>query len=589
MSRNLLRVSITLGCWLILSGGIALVRAEPDSTSGPTLPILSGAFTMNIGASPSPTVPAQAGNLIQEGGFEQQAANWEGCGNLGLVDTESAGSNAVYAGRYAVFMGAGADGSGCPTLPDNTTPRQILTQQLSIPTSAEAVTVSFWFRGAAGTSVDVFLARGFYVFDPDLGGVKLGTFSTEQPPGWQLYRTVLTGEDLDRVRGQTLRFSIVIQQNTAVGPEAVLLIDEVQVLAGDGRTAASPLPPALRGDGSRPLAAIRTEAGNYWLYRMDTDGGNRQLIYRGLLNNVRYLAWSPDGRRLAVADYNTWPWPTPDPDPQNNLSAAAVTVLNADGSGARQLYQTQSRKGSRCPFVPDPPGSREDPSQIVRVSELDWMPGNDQVAFTQVGFNAFCDGNIRGGLGDVRVLPQQPGQAAPLLASFATRPSVNRNGEVLFDGFDLARDNRAAGVWLLDTRSQPAQETRLLTDAADQQPAWAPDGRRFAVVRVTTVPSADARNRISAIMLYDRQDLTNPRMLLLADHGRSIGRVRWSPDGAYLIYTLGRFDGGSDIWWLEVSSGATGPITSDGAWVEAAWRPAAGGGSQVFLPLLVRN
>lgn len=592
MSRNLLRLSITLGCWLILSGGIALVTAAPASMMKPALPVLTGAFTMNAGASTPPAAPAQAGNLIQEGGFEQQGANWEGCGNPGLVDAESAGSNAVYAGRYAVFMGTGADGSGCPTLPDTTTPRQILTQQLSIPASAPAVTVSFWFRGAAGTSVDVFLARGFYMFDPNLGGVRLGSFSTEQPPGWQLYRTVLTGEALDRVRDQTLRFSIVIQQNTAVGPEAVLLVDEVQVLASDGRTAASPLPPPLRGDGSRPLAAIRAEAGgNRWLYRMDTDGGNQQLIYRGLLNNVRYPAWSPDGRRLAVADYNTWPWPTPDPDPQNNLSAAAVTVLNADGSGARQVYQTQSRKGSRCPFIPDPsdPASREQPSQIWQVSQLDWMPGNDQVAFGNPGFNAFCDGNIRGGLSDIRLLPQQPGQVAPLLASFATRPGVNRNGEVLFDSFDLARDNRAAGVWLRDTRSQPAQETRLVADAADREPAWAPDGRRFAVVRVTTVPSADARDRTFAIMLYDRQDLANPRMLLLADHGRSIGRVRWSPDGAYLVYTLDRFDGRSDIWWLEVSSGATGPVTSDGAWVEAAWRPAAGGGPQVFLPLLVRN
>lgn len=120
MSRNLLRVSITLGCWLILSGGIALVRAEPDSTSGPTLPILSGAFTMNIGASPSPAVPAQAGNLIQEGGFEQQAANWEGCGNLGLVDAESAGSNAVYAGGATPSLWAPAPTAAvarpCPTI-----------------------------------------------------------------------------------------------------------------------------------------------------------------------------------------------------------------------------------------------------------------------------------------------------------------------------------------------------------------------------------------------------------------------------------------------------------------------------------------
>lgn len=73
-------------------------------------------------------------------------------------------------------------------------------------------------------------------------------------------------------------------------------------MAADQSTRASPLPPALRGDGSRPLAVIRREGDSRFLYRMDTDGGNRTLLYRGLLNNVRNPVWSPDGQRIAVVD-----------------------------------------------------------------------------------------------------------------------------------------------------------------------------------------------------------------------------------------------------------------------------------------------
>jgi Tol biopolymer transport system component len=108
----------------------------------------------------------------------------------------------------------------------------------------------------------------------------------------------------------------------------------------------------------------------------------------------------------------------------------------------------------------------------------------------------------------------------------------------------------------------------------------------FAVVRLTTSPSADVSERTFAIMLYDRQILNNPRMLLFADHGRSVSSLSWSPDGAYLVYTLERFDGRSDIWWLDVSSGATGPITTDGQALEAAWRPVSQ--SRVHLPLVIR-
>jgi hypothetical protein len=552
----------------------------------------SAVFASSFNLSPVRTTshnhtPAQttSSNLLQDGGFEQQGAAWEVCGNVGLVDAQSEGAEFVYAGRYAVVMGRNADGSGCPQIPDLTVPKQILSQSLSIPADARAVTVSFWFRGFAGTRVDIFLARSFYQFDPDLGGVKLGTFLTDQPPGWQLYRTVLTDTQLDRVRGQTLRFSIVIQSDTPVGQNAALLIDEVQVVAADLRTAPAPLPPALRGDGSRPLAVVRAEGSNRWLYRMDTDGSNLQLIYRGLLNNVRYPVWSPNGQQIAVADNNTWPWPVPDPDPQNNVSATAITVLNADGSGSRQVYQTQSRKGSRCPFVALP-GQSETPSIIVLVERLTWMPDGQRLAFTNVGFLAFCDGRISGGRADVYLSPIPPALTPTEVTSFAASPSINRNRQLLFQG--SVGNNRTRGIWEADLQTQPPRETLLIGHHAEGEPVWAPDGRRFVVRRVTSSPSDYSSERPKAIVLYDRQNLSNPRMLLFADHGQSISKMRWSPDGRYLIYTLARFDGGSDIWWLDVASGATGPITTDGRALEADWRP----GStlqRVFVPLVTRN
>ncbi|WP_051871096.1 TolB family protein [Chloroflexus sp. MS-G] len=550
----------------------------------------SAVFASSFNLSPVRTTshnhtPAQttSSNLLQDGGFEQQGVAWEACGNVGLVDAQSEGAEFVYAGRYAVVMGRNADGSGCPQLPDLTVPKQILSQSLSIPADARAVTVSFWFRGFAGTGVDIFLARGFYQFDPDLGGVKLGSFSTDQPPGWQLYRTVLTDDRLDLVRGQTLRFSIVIQ-DVLVERDAALLIDEVQVVAADLRTAPAPLPPALRGDGSRPLAVIRAEGSNRWLYRMDTDGSNLQLIYRGLLSNVRYPVWSPNGQQIAVADNNIWPWPVPDPDPQNNLVATAITVLNADGSGSRQVYQTQSRKGSRCPFVALP-GQSETPSIIVRVDRLTWMPDGQRLAFTNFEFLAFCDGRISGGLADVYLSPIPPALTPTEVTSFAASPSINRNRQLLFESFGK---NRTTGIWEADLQTQPPRETLLIGHRAESQPVWAPDGRRFVVKRDTSSPSEDRSERTDAIVLYDRQNLSNPRMLLFADHGRSISNMRWSPDGRYLIYTLNRFDGGSDIWWLDVASGATGPITTDGRALEADWRPGATL-QRVFVPLVTRN
>jgi Tol biopolymer transport system component len=215
------------------------------------------------------------------------------------------------------------------------------------------------------------------------------------------------------------------------------------------------------------------------------------------------------------------------------------------------------------------------------------LPDNNRIALTQIGFGAFCDGRLaQGGTADILSLTP-PSPVASQLAQYAARPSINRNGQVLFDGFDLSssRSNRADGIWELAPGAQQP-ENRLLANSADRQPVWAPDGRRFAVVRLTTSPSADVSERTFAIMLYERQNLNNPRMILFADHGRSVSSLSWSPDGAYLVYTLERFDGRSDIWWLDVSTGATGPITTDGQARDVAWRPVSV--SRVFLPLVVR-
>jgi dipeptidyl aminopeptidase/acylaminoacyl peptidase len=169
------------------------------------------------------------------------------------------------------------------------------------------------------------------------------------------------------------------------------------------------------------------------------------------------------------------------------------------------------------------------------------------------------------------------------VASFAANPSINRNRQLLFESFG---NDRTTGIWEADLPS--SRENLLIAHRAESQPVWAPDGRRFVVKRDTSSPSEDRSERTNAIVLYDRQNLSNPRMLLFADHGRSIDHVRWSPDGMYLVYTLHRLDGGTDIWWLDVTSGATGPITTDGRALEADWRP----GStlqRVFVPLVTRN
>src|SRR5262249_58816536 len=79
----------------------------------------------------------------------------------------------------------------------------------------------------------------------------------------------------------------------------------------------------------------------------------------------------------------------------------------------------------------------------------------------------------------------------------------------------------------------------LLIDG-DRLPTWAPDGRHFVTARQMGGSRFDANGlavRNEAVMLHDREDLQNPRVLLIADHGGVNGgprRLPLSPDSRHL-------------------------------------------------------
>lgn len=91
MNRLILYLLPVLVCGLTpaVFGRSPSVFAE---SSTPSLP--------NTTVHSSVSAQTMSSNLLQDGGFEQQGAAWEACGNVGLIDAQSEGAEFVYAGRY---------------------------------------------------------------------------------------------------------------------------------------------------------------------------------------------------------------------------------------------------------------------------------------------------------------------------------------------------------------------------------------------------------------------------------------------------------------------------------------------------------
>ena len=538
-------------------------------------------------------------NLIVNADFERELPPWQLCGGAQRVDAQATGASAAHGGRYAIQFNTPTTGTGCPEPPEGYaylgTAPQAVWQMITIPADASAVTVSFWYwvSGQPHSDLDVYLASNMYQFTNSLEGAVLERVSPYALPGWQLYRRVLKPDEVQQARGKTLLLAFRLDDPLEEDATQVVRIDDVRVAVADERTAAVSLPAALRADGTQPLAVLREKPDDEYtqsLYRMDTDGQNAHLIYRGQLEHVKDVAWSNTGQQIALVDGNISP--AGETDVNTSVSATALVVINADGSQPRTVYQTGGIPGSPCPFT-STPGTGETPDFIQELTGLSWSPDDRTIAGSIFAYNRYCSGQLGGGLARIELFDPATGANTKILDD-ATEPNWSRTNRLLFSAYDLAKGNRAGSVWDSDRSPQPPTDQQLLAANGfddDQYPVWSPDGRSFVTVRPTMSYRFDAEghdSRNQAMMLFDRQDVAHPRMILLADHG-SVAYPVWSPDGTYIAYSL---QNGlkSDIWWLDVATGATGPITSDGLSTKASWRRVAGTApqQQLFLPVVRR-
>lgn len=94
--------------------------------------------------------------------------------------------------------------------------------------------------------------------------------------------------------------------------------------------------------------------------------------------------------------------------------------------------------------------------------------------------------------------------------------------------------------------------------------AVSPDGGSvvFADAISTEVLSGDEVLWTQSLYRYDVAT-GRTRMIRALDFGLYAYGFAWTPDSAYLVYTVLTLDGGAQAWWLNVETGATGPITTD--------------------------
>jgi hypothetical protein len=530
---------------------------------------------------------ALAQELVQNGGFEDGAAPWTGCGGVTIVDRDDAATTAamVRNGRFAGRISGPADDS-CPSLPYA---QLMIVQPVTIPADTADLTLTFWFSrlgqeiapdGNSVADLSVSLTT-----DAFIGMALFDAVSHNAVRGWMPFRGHLRADDLAAFRGQTayVRFAVQYTGDTDVA----YFIDDVSLIAADVHTESAPLPAALAGDGARPLVLLQRNAANpdgLTVVRLDSDGTKAQAVDTGLYHMPRLPRWSPDGAAIAVVDDDLFPHDDSVPPPLK-ARISRVSVVRPDGTGRREVFATQGLPGSgslSCPTTQC--DTRPALDQVIK--GVEWSPDGRAFAITVCARNRYPWGESTDDACRVDVADAATGALIGAELDGWFGPDWSATG-ILFNGPARYPDYESRGVWAADLSVTPPTQNLILpapTDllvGGDRLPTWAPDGRHFVTAREIGGWRYDGGGsvvRSEAVMLHDRTDLQNPRVLLIADHGGISGAIdefTWSPDGEYVLYTIHESADAANVWWLEVASGTTGRITTDGASVSVDWRQRA--------------
>ena len=574
----------------------AQVRRKRPTTVSDVLFAVPG-LLLCLSLCPSPLAPreALAQELLQNGGFEDGTLPWNGCGGVSVVDSQDAGTTAtmVRTGRYAARIGGLGDGSCGGGLAS----QFVIAQPVAIPPDATDLTLSFWFSrlgpdlapdGNSVADLSVSLST-----DPSFGMALFDVVSHNVLRGWMPFRGHLRSDDLAALRGQNayLRFAVQYTGDSGV----TYFLDDVSLVTGDVHTQAEPLPAALAGDGSRPLVLLQRNPANpdgLTVVRLDSDGTKPLPIDTGLYHEPRIPRWSPDGSAIAVVDDDV----SPHDDSVPAILKARITrlsVVRPDGTGRREVFATQGLEGtSGSPPFCRPPQCVDTPrpalDQIIK--GVEWSPDGRTLAVTICARNRYFWGESDDDSCRVGIVDATTGAVIRDDLDGWFGPDWSPTGGVLFTGPARYPTYEQRGVWEGDPSVTPPTQDLILPAPldllidGDRLPTWAPDGRHFITARQMGGYRFDANGlavRSEAVMLHDHADLENPRVLLIADLGgisEAIDEFTWSPDGRYVLYTLHESADAANVWWLDVTTGATGRVTNDGASVSVDWRQRADGG-----------
>jgi Tol biopolymer transport system component len=278
------------------------------------------------------------------------------------------------------------------------------------------------------------------------------------------------------------------------------------------------------------------------LRTVDTDGSNVRVLYQQKNEMVFPMAWSPDGRSIAVSLMRDF------------YKSYNVSLISVEDGSVKVLKTTKLLKtapknmtfssDSRY-LVVDLPQGDDDPKhdlfafsvdgqKEMRIVEhpaddsvLEWIPGSNDLLFLsdRTGTQDAWIVEFAGGqtLGEPRLVRKDLGQVTPL--------GLSREGSFFYRLGSQMTDIAIASIDLENKALiEPPKILPLPVVGANYQPQWSPDGKYLAYL---SNPRSGPGGRSKPALLIRSADTGEVREITTPL--QSIARPRWASDGRSLF------------------------------------------------------
>ncbi|WP_430909529.1 hypothetical protein [Maribacter sp. 2-571] len=491
-------------------------------------------------------------NLLQDDSFEGN--EWFACGGASIATDANA-----YSGSQTAIL---ENDAICETAdaPFFTTRNAILMQTLDIQQLPELLTISFWIRADTALpegALKLYMTNSQEGFLGSLaGGQGIVSYFDESKIGseWRQIKLYYENDGDSFFLSNSPPFSLVFQLEVEIGyTEPIrLYIDDVKLSSEDETfTQPEPLPEGLQNYAGSSRILFLNDSNNT-ISSMEPNGQNVVNHSQIPLEFINSIPQWYGSQEITMAQKTFNP---ANPGDLEIVPASGTDLFryNLVTNDEEVVYQTIGDPG-RFTFTNDPDNREAIDIEVRRTS---WDLPNDRGALTVCGRSRnpgfvsddVCSINIVD-TNDFSVINDELRGFNAVWSSRGQLAYYGSDGIYVADvngasvNTELVHPQTGIGTLMQEVDWNPAGDQLVFAESAG--------GVTFlngALINMFTISTLDVNN-----------GTITP--LLNVDHGALITNLSWSPDGEYIVYTLSVSENASQIWWLEVATGKTGPLTN---------------------------